>query len=59
MIDYNDAWSVDEKTLFRLWEWATNHDVSGQRMKSTPPSNKREIITQLVWIGIVGSRTRG
>ena len=60
MIDYDEAHSVDEKTLRRLWDWAVLHDTSGERMLKSPPKSKEEIITQLVWIGIIGGmRGRG
>lgn len=59
MIDYTDAYAADEKTLRRLWDWAMLHDASGPRMLQTPPKTKEEIITQLIWVGIIGGLRGG
>jgi hypothetical protein len=59
MIDYIDAQSTDEKTLRRLWEWAMRNDVSGPRIMQTPPKTKDEIITQLIWVGVIGGLRGG
>ena len=53
MIKLQDAHQCSEETLRRLLSFCLERDPSGPRMRQSPPQSKQEVITQLVWLGVV------
>ncbi len=49
----SDAYQCSEATLRRLLAFCLERDPSGPRMKESPPRDKKEVITQLVWLGVI------
>lgn len=52
-MDYDDIQNATEEQLRRLLEFALKNDASGPRMSKDPPKNRREIIEQLTWLGVL------
>ncbi len=53
MIRLRDAHRCPEAVLRRLLTFCLERDPSGPRMKESPPRDKKEVITQLVWLGVI------
>lgn len=53
MISLRDAYQCSEATLRRLLSFCLERDPDGPRMKESPPRDKKEVIIQLAWLGVI------
>jgi hypothetical protein len=54
-LETKDIEGVPDNVLRRLLDFALDRDVSGPRLRQQPPRDRREVIIQLMWLGVVRS----
>ena len=53
MIDQRSLFRATDEQLRRLLTFALDHDAAGPRLRQTPPADRKELIVQLIWLGVV------